>query len=151
MLSGAMVHLSSCCTLWRGIVNIVHFITTASLVSRLCVMPAVIGMQHITLGNRECCLMSPFVSERHSSSAPPPATNCGVWLRALSANGEPGRHTSLLLWHWSFSERPLLSSWLFDQSHIVLVCYIQEQGKRWRNKSQGNALGPKRKSILVFA
>lgn len=57
----------------------------------------------------------------------PPATNCSVRLRALSANGELGRHTSLSLSHWSCSKRQLLSHWLFDQSHIVLVWYIQTQ------------------------
>lgn len=72
---------------------------TVSVCVCVCVVPVVIGMQHMTLGYRESCLMSPFVSERHSSSAPPLATNCSVRLRALSANGEPGRHTSLSLSH----------------------------------------------------
>lgn len=37
----------------------------------VCAVPVVIGMQHVTLGYRESCLMSPFVSERHSSTPPP--------------------------------------------------------------------------------
>ncbi len=101
-------------------------------------------MQYVSVGYRESCLMSTFVSERHSSAAPPPATNCSVRLRALSANGELGRHTSLSLSHWSCSKRQLLSHWLFDQSHIVLVWYIQTQ----RTKEEDQEM--RDKTIIPF-